>query len=112
MRALVAISTLVIALGCAMTRSGALDSALDNYMKGNYEKAIRRADLALHIGTPTAEDRARAAIIKAQSLDQLGDTTAAVGLYQYIVETFPDDPESYQARERLRHLQRAGEASP
>lgn len=105
------VATCVLLRACALSRAGSLDASVDHYMRGQYEKAIYDADLALATGTPSDADRARANLIKAQSYEKLGDRDAAVGLYRYVAERFPGTPEAYQAGERLRRLERAGGGS-
>jgi tetratricopeptide (TPR) repeat protein len=103
---------LLLCLGCAAARAGQLDIALDHYMAGKYAKAIGAADTALSTGTPSDEERARANLIKAQSYDKLGERDSALGLYQYVVDTYPQSPQAYQARRRIQQLERAGADTP
>lgn len=100
----------LLCLGCAAARSGQLDIAVDRYMSGEYAEAISAADGALGTGTPSDEDRARANLIKAQSYDKLGERDSAIGLYEYVVDTYPQSPQAYQARRRLHQLEREGAA--
>jgi tetratricopeptide (TPR) repeat protein len=112
MRVRLLLTCSLLCLGCAAARSGQLDIALDRYMSGEYAGAIRAADGALSTGTPSDEDRARANLIKAQSYDELGERDSALGLYQYLVDTFPQSPQAYQARHRIRQLEREGATAP
>jgi tetratricopeptide (TPR) repeat protein len=100
------------ALLLAACASGLLHSAVDYYVSGEYEKAIQTADWALETRNPTAEERALANLIKAQSLEKLGDRDSAIGFYQYVVDTYPETSHSYQAGQQLRRLQRAGALAP
>ena len=92
--------------------SGLLRSSVDYYLHGDYEKAIQSADWALETINPTPEECALANLIKAQSLDKLGDKAAAADMYQYTIDTYPESAHSSQARQQLRRLQRAAAVSP
>lgn len=103
---------LLSALLLASCASGLLRSSVDYYMKGDYEMAIQSADWALETHNPTPEERALANLIKAQSLEKLGDRDSAMGLYQYVVDTYPETPHSHQAGQQLRRLQGAAAGDP
>jgi hypothetical protein len=89
---------------CAITRSGAWTRAQNAFNAGDYHGAIQRADDVLAYGTPSEEDRANAALLKAKSYEHLGQMSDAVGLYTYVAKTFPQMPQGYQAAAALVRL--------
>lgn len=87
----------LIVASCAVTRQGAWSQAQDAYNAGDYHKAIKKSDDLLSYGTPTEEDRANAALLKAKCYERLGQ-------YAFVAKTFPHTAQGYQAAAHLARL--------
>lgn len=105
-RRILSVSLVVLLGGClSMARGGALLAAHESFAEGKYQEAIVASDEALSYGSPDPKDVADAYLIKAKSLEALGETDEAIGLYVFLVQTFPGTPHDFQARGRLQKLE-------
>ena len=101
----IAIVSLLCALcSCAMARSGALMEAHERFAEGSYQEAITLSEEALSYGSPKPKEVADAYLLKAKSLEALGEWEEAAALYVFIIETYPGTPHDFQARARLQKI--------
>lgn len=90
---------------CSTARIGAWSTAQDHFAEEEYREAIAESERLLRYGTASAEERASVYLLQARSHEKLGETKEALGLYKYVYDTFPDTPQSYQAKEALAALE-------
>ena len=112
-------TALLVALGllgglasCGTARIGAWSSAQDHFADEEYREAIAESEKLLRYGIASPEERASVYLLQARSHEKLGETNEAVGLYKYVYDTFPDTPQSYQAKEAIAAFERKQAASP
>jgi len=113
---------LIVVLGATLancttiSQRGNLSRASGRYAEEDYQGAISLADFAISQGETTPEIMSQAQFLKAKSLEALGQGSEAAGLYQFIVEKYPDTAAAYQAKGRLAMLgapcPKSGPASP
>ena len=94
-------------LGCATTlQKGAMDVAYSRISKGQYERALQELSYAEGYKEPTPDLRAEIFYLKAICYEGLGRYNDAIGLLKYVIDKFPDSSYAYQAKERLRGIER------
>jgi len=97
-------------LSCAATsQRGNAERASGRLAKGDYQGALSVAEFAISQGDAAPEAKLRAYFIKAQSLEGLGRRAEAIGIYEFIIKTYSDTAEAFQAKGRLANL---GELCP
>lgn len=111
---LAAIGLLAGLASCSTARVGTWSIAQEHFAEEEYREAIEASDRLLRYGTASPEERASVYLLQARSHDKLGETNEAIGLYKYVYDTFPDTPQSYQAKEAIAAFERkqAGTAPP
>ena len=99
---------------CNYARIGAWSIAQEHFADEEYREAIEESDKLLRYGTASSEERASVYLLQARSHEKLGETNEALGLYKYVQDSFPDTPQSYQAKEALAALEqeRSGSLPP
>ena len=95
--------TLII-MGCATAQRGAMGISYSLIEDGKYESALRRLSQAELYVEPTPELRAEISFLRAKCYEGLNKTDDAIGLYEFIVQKFPDTQYAFQAQRRLRRL--------
>lgn len=93
-----------ILAGCGTAQRGAMLRAYSAIKQRRYDDALVRLSEAEQYQEPTPELRAEIAFLRARSYEGLNRLSDAAALYRYLVAVFPQSPYSYQARERLRVL--------
>jgi len=95
-----------VLIGCGITQRGAITRAYSAIGEGRYDAALARLSEAEGYLEPTPELRAEITFLRARSYEGLQRTSDAVALYRYLVATFPESSYGYQARERLKQLEK------
>ncbi len=112
-------TALLLALGvvyglvsCSTVRIGSWSKAQNYFADEEYREAIAESERLLRYGTASPEERASVYLLQARSHEKLGERNEALGLYKYVYDTFPDTPQSYQAKEAISALERKQATSP
>ena len=97
----------IIFLGCATTvQKGAMDLAHSRISKGEYERALKELYYAEGYKEPTPDLKAEIVYLRAICYEGLGRYDDAIGALKYLIDKFPDSSYAYQAKERLRAIER------
>ncbi len=91
---------------CSTARVGTWSIAQEHFADEEYREAIEASDRLLRYGTASPEERASVYLLQARSREKLGETNEAIGLYKYVYDSFPDTPQSYQAKEAIAAFER------
>jgi tetratricopeptide (TPR) repeat protein len=81
-------------------------SALSKISKGEYERALKELSYAEKYKEPTPDLRAEILYLRAICYEGLGRYDDAIGILKYLIDKFPDSSYAYQAKERLRGIER------
>jgi tetratricopeptide (TPR) repeat protein len=97
----------VVFLGCATTiQKGALIRARSGISDGKYEFALKRLSEAESYADTTPELKAEIIYLRAICYEGLGRHDDARGALKYLVDRLPDSSYAYQAKEKLRTIER------
>lgn len=72
--------------------------------EGRYDAALARLAAAEKYVPPSPELEAEISFLRARSYEGLSRLPDAIGIYKYLVATFPKSPYAFQAAERLKAL--------
>jgi tetratricopeptide (TPR) repeat protein len=103
----IAIFICVVALaGCASAQRGAMSRAHSGIEKGEYEFALKRLSQAEKYVDPTPDLKAEIVYLRATCYEGLERYSEAIGALKYLIDKFPDTSYAYQAKEKLRKLEK------
>ena len=103
----IVICTCIVALaGCASAQRGAMLRAHSGIEKGKYEFALKRLSDAEKYVEPTPDLKAEIVYLRASCYEGLERYSEAIGSLKYLMDKFPDSSYAYQAKEKLRELEK------
>jgi len=103
----IAICICVVALaGCASAQRGAMSRAHSGIEKGEYEFALKRLSEAEKYVEPTPDLKAEIVYLRATCYEGLERYSEAIGALKYLIDKFSDTSYAYQAKEKLRKLEK------
>ena len=91
-------------MGCATAQRGAISRSYKMIEDGKYESALRRLSAAEKYVEPTPELSAEICFLRARCFEGLNRLDDAVGLYDFILEMYPDTQHAFRAQRRLKTL--------
>jgi len=90
-------------LSCSnLAQQGAISSAYQAYGQGNCGTVLKNLSDAEKYAIPSPSIQAEIFFLRAQCFEKLSQVNNAIGLYEYIVKTFPESAYAAQAEGRLR----------
>jgi S1-C subfamily serine protease len=96
-----------------MARNGALINARKAYEKGNCRKTISEIAQAESYSEIPDTQKPFVSLMRAMCYERLGHRDLAIGVYQYISNSFPNSEHALSARSRLKALgQTSGDTQP
>jgi len=104
------LSSLLVS-SCGLAQQGAITGAHKAYGRGDYVKALAQLSGAEKYTTPSAEVQAEILFLRALCWEKLSRLADANGLYEHIVQKFPESQYAAQARATL-HERRFVVAQP
>jgi outer membrane protein assembly factor BamD (BamD/ComL family) len=108
---LLLLAIFALSSGCAVTREISMFRAYKALEAADYEAALTRLSAAERLAPLSSELQAEVAFLRAKSYEGLQDIPEAIGLYRYLVASFPESPYSWAAKEKLQWLE-SREAKP
>ena|SRR5579863_2240007 len=87
--------------GCAIGQMGAMSRAHAGLADKRYEFTLKRLAEAEQFDQTTPELQAEISYMRAECYDGLSESAEAVGMYRYVVETYPKSEFAFMAREKL-----------
>ena len=103
----IAIFICVVALaGCASAQRGAMSRAHSGIEKGEYEFALKRLSEAEKYVNPTPDLKAEIVYLRATCYEGLERYSEAIGALRYLIDKLPDTSYAYQAKEKLREIEK------
>jgi hypothetical protein len=97
-----ALAALLTLSACGAAASGAMIQANNALQDKDYDRALGKVDDAQRMGdTSDPEFEKRVLSLKARIYEAKGDQVAASGIYQYILDHYPNSEEAYLARSKL-----------
>jgi tetratricopeptide (TPR) repeat protein len=94
--------------GCATMKLNlqavGLMAAYDDIKAGRLEAAMAEVEKLERRNDVTPEVRSETAYVKARVLDAQGRLPEAIAQYRTVVDTYPNTPDGYLARKRLKEL--------
>lgn len=103
-RVIVAILLLGLLSCTGLSQRGNADRANGRLAKQDYQGALSIAEFTISQGDAAPEAKVRAYMIKGLSLEGLGRKGEAMGVYEFIIATYPKSVEAFQAKGRLSEL--------
>ncbi len=95
--------------GCSIGQMGAMSRAHAGLADKRYEFTLKRLAEAEQFNSTTPELQAEISYMKAQCYDGMSKSAEAVGMYRYVVNTFPKSEFAFMAREKLAAMGRAAQ---
>ena len=103
----IAICVCIVALaGCALAQRGEMLRAHSGIEKGEYEFALKRLSAAEKYEESTPDLKAEIVYLRATCYEGLERYGEAIGALKYLIDKFPDTSYAYQAKEKLRKLEK------
>lgn len=93
-------------MGCATAQKGAILNAYSSIDKGKYDSALKTLSHAEKYTDTTPQMMAEIIYLKAACYEGLNKPEDAIGILKYLLDKFPDSNYSYQAREKLKKLEK------
>ena len=89
---------------CGTAQRGAIGRAYSAISDARFDSALARLSEAEKYVPPSPEMQAEIAFLRGKSYEGLRRLPEAIGCYKYIVATFPNSMDAFQATERLKQL--------
>jgi len=103
----IAISLCIVTiLGCATAQKGAMSRAYSGIEKGEFEFALKRLSKAEKYVEPTPDLQAEIVYLRAACYEGLKRYSEAIEALKYLKDKFPDTNYAYQAKEKLKRLEK------
>lgn len=96
---------LLFGSSCSMAQHGALLSAEKAYSRHEYRTALGELANAERYTEIPDNQKAYVSLLRALCFEGLDQKQLAVGVYEYIIASFPDSEQAYSARRRLQTLE-------
>jgi outer membrane protein assembly factor BamD (BamD/ComL family) len=102
---------IALIMGCATTaQEGAIIGAYSMIDKGKYDSALKKLSHAEKYKEPTPQMMAEITYLKAVCYEGLNKPEDAIGTLKYLLDKFPDSTYAYQAREKLKKLEKGSKS--
>jgi tetratricopeptide (TPR) repeat protein len=101
-----ALALVVQSCSAGSLQNGAMIGAHKAFAKGDCEKVLNKLSQAQRYQEPSPALKAEISHLRGLCLEKLSRTNEAIGVYKYLINTFPKSEYAYRAKERLRVLEK------